>query len=111
MTYFSCPVSSTVAQKEASREKADLEKRLKKAKESAKCALDEAKEAKDEAKRLKKELDESAADLKKSKEQSQKVEAHFRDVVGKLSGNFLFSCLSNFSLIPRADVLIAVFLV
>ena len=53
-----------------------------------KRAQDEAKEAKSEAKCLKKELDESAAKLEKSKEHSQRVESRFRDVIGKLSGNF-----------------------
>ena len=71
----------------------DLEKRLKKAEEIAQRALDETKEAKEEAKRLKKELDESSASLEKSKEHSQKVETRFREVVGKLSGNFLVSFL------------------
>ena len=93
--YFSRPISSTAALREASREKADLERRLKKVEETAQRALDEAKEAKDEAKRLKKELDESAANLEKSKEHSQKVETRFREVVGKLSGNFLFSFLTK----------------
>ena len=93
--YFSRPVSFTAALREASREKADLEKGLKKAEEIAKRALDEAKEAKDEAKRLKKELEESAANLEKSKEHSQKVENLFREVVGKLSGNLLSSFLSR----------------
>ena len=87
--YSSRPASSAVAKKEASREKADLEKKLKKAEETAARALDEAKEAKDEAKRLKKELDESRASLEKSKEYSQKVEHRFREVVEKLSGSFL----------------------
>ena len=61
--YPSYSVTSTVAKREAAREKADLEKGLRKAEEIAKHALDEAKEAKDEAKRLKKELDESVANL------------------------------------------------
>ena len=73
ITYFPCSASSTVAKREASRDKTDLEKRLKKAEEATKRAQNEAKEAKYEAKRLKKELDESTANLEKSKEQSQKV--------------------------------------
>ena len=93
--YSSRPASSAVAKREASREKADLEKRLKKAEETAARALDEAKEAKDEAKRLKNELDESKASLEKSKEHSQKVENRFREVVGKLSGIFLSPSLSK----------------
>ena len=92
--YSSRPASLAVAKKETSREKADLEKRLKKAEETVARALDEAKEAKDEAKRLKKEIDKSKSSLKKSKEHSQKVESRFREVVGKLSGNFLLSILS-----------------
>ena len=68
--------------RKASREKADLEKRLKKAEEIAKRTFDEAKEAKDEAKHLKKELDESMTSLKKSKEHSQKVENRFREASG-----------------------------
>ena len=92
-------MTSTIAKREASREKSDLEKRLKKAEEAAKRAQNEAKEAKDEAKDLKKELDELAVKLKKSKEQSQRVEARFRDVIGKLSGNSLFFLLSI--LIPK----------
>ena len=82
------PASSAVAQKEAAREKADLEKRLRKAEEVAARAFSEAKEAKDEARRLQKELDESKASLEKSKEYSQKVEQRFRGVVEKLSGNY-----------------------
>ena len=46
--------------------------------------------AKDEAKRLKKELDESADNLAESKEHSQKLDKRFREVVGKLSGNFSY---------------------
>ena len=92
MLYFDlcslCPASSAVANKEASREKADLEKKPKKAEEMAARALNEAKEAKYEAKRLKKELDESKASLEKSKEYSQKVEQRFRGVVERLSGNY-----------------------
>ena len=82
----------------ASREKSNLDNRLKKAEEAAKHALNEAKEAKDEAKRLKKELDETTASLEKSKEQSQKVEARFRDVVSKLSGIFPLSIFVKISL-------------
>ena len=92
MLYFDpcspCSASSVVAKKEASREKADLEKKLKKAEEMAARALNEAKEAKDEAKRLKRELDESKASLEKSKQYSQKVEQRFRGVVERLSGNY-----------------------
>ena len=91
--YSSCSVSSTAALREASREKAYLEEMLKKAEDAAKRAIDEAKVAKDEAKRLKKELDESADNLAKSKEHSQKIDKRFREVVGKLSGNFLLSIL------------------
>ena len=53
-----------------------------------KRALEDAKAAKDEAKRLKKELDEAKDDLSKSKEHSQKLDKRFREVIGKLSGNF-----------------------
>ena len=87
--------SFEAAKRESSREKADLEKKLKAAEEITKRAIDEAKAAKDEAKRLKKELEESAADLERSKEHSQKVENHFREVVGKLSGNLLSPFLSK----------------
>ena len=103
--YSSRPASSAVAKREASREKADLEKRLKKAEEAAARALDEAKEAKDEAKCLKKELDESRASLEKSKEYSQKVEHHFREVVKKLSGNFPSLFLSNSSFLVDLELL------
>ena len=68
-------------------------------------ALDEAKEAKDEAKCLKKELDESKASLEKSKEYSQKVEHRFREVVEKLSGNFLSPFLSNSSSLDYFELL------
>ena len=67
---------------------------LKKAEDAAKRAIDEAKVAKDEARRLKKELDESVDNLAKSKEHSQKIDKCFREVVGKLSGNFLLPILS-----------------
>ena len=90
---------------EASREKADLEKKLKKAEEIAARALSEAKEAKYEAKRLKRELDESKAGLEKSKEYSQKVEHRFREVVEKLSGNFLSLFLSNSSFSVNFELL------
>ena len=53
-----------------------------------KRALKDAKAAKDEVKRLKKELDEAKDDLSKSKEHSQKLDKRFREVIGKLSGNF-----------------------
>ena len=68
---------------------------LKKAEEAAKRAIDEAKVAKDEAKRLKKELDGSADNLAKSKEHSQRLDKCFREVVGKLSGNFPLLLVEN----------------
>ena len=93
--YSSCSASSTAALREASREKVYLEEMLKKAEDAAKRAIDEAKVAKDEAKRLKKELDESADNLAKSKEHSQRLDKHFREVVGKLSGNFPLLLIEN----------------
>ena len=85
---FLCTASSTVAQKDWAQQKATLEEGLRKAETLTKRALEDAKAAKDEAKRLKKELDEAKDDLSKSKEHSQKLDKRFREVIGKLSGNF-----------------------
>ena len=93
---FPCTASSAVDVKEAAREKANLEEGLRKAEEITKRALEDAKAAKDEAKRLKKELDEAMDNLSKSKEHSQKLDKCFREVIGKLSGNFSLLLVENF---------------
>ena len=85
---FLCTASSAVAQKDWTEQKATLEEGLRKAEAVTKRALEDAKTAKDAAKRLKKELDEAKDDLSKSKEHSQKLDKRFREVIGKLSGNF-----------------------
>ena len=96
LTTFFCAASSAVAQKDWAQQKASLEEGLKKAEALTKRALEDAKSAKDEAKRLKKELDEAKDDLSKSKEHSQKLDKRFREVIGKLSGNFSSSSCWNF---------------
>ena len=94
---FLCPASSAVAQKDWAEQKATLEEGLKKAEAVMKRALEDAQAAKDEAKRLKKELDEAKDDLAKSKDHSQRLDNRFREVLGKLSGNFFsFSCRKLF---------------